>query len=1018
MITPRYQARLPVAVADVHPGRRSGTARAASRPKRISINSLLLVVFGAVVLSTAAIELWILRARVGTGGAAVAVLSLGDLPVKADGWVAPGSSDVDVENGGSDAAPFVQGPLGNMLGLDDEEDDGVVADDDDADRAHTREDGGRGGVVDVGSTPDTSGGGENTLNEDIKSSADGGVLTSSGLILRPPGIVVLGMHRSGTSMLGGLLSVGAGFEVPGKHLLVNSQNKKGFYETFECCMANDALLVAQDMRWDDLQRGPFRPQTAAEQVLRKQTHRKWKRHGGNGKKCMNNFRPDAEVSWMMKDPRLCLTLRTWLRFYTPGWHGRGVNHEDRRPAAVFTFRHPLEVARSLHVRTVGTIPTLVAGLRLWIEYNVRAIVNSQDICRVVTSNERILGDPLMEIERVLGELVKRCGVVVPRPDGTDATVAADFVDPSLSRQHADPGDLIRDHGGGCEVRAYKGLPDDDETADGERAWYLRAMELFCNMKSGAAFQEDYAWPARDVDGNRIAQDTAPAIVDGDGAVHFDSVRVAAALQRTEDACSAPRGCALRVLNERSGREGILTLSRPTRGMYAGTWANTGLDAGWATGDVVKFLDYDRADYTERMIDVAKYSGPGGTDFEDVRMGQRGISAQKKRDTVVEYDLGGTHLLTGMWTDSGWDTPYNVEILRHGAEDWTVLYTEQRRTVMYKERVFASHVRIRWVGHPRFPTGTVHADPLGMQVGRCALLFFGLPKMFKRVVLPSITKYIVDMNPTCDIYAHAFNVTDMETNSKSNQAKASISDNLHPEDIFNLTKDASISTNEEFAAQVDTSEYMLHFPHKYSGKGQGQWVYPTSLENMLKQWYSIEGAWRAMKAGADQKLKEMGGVEGPYYETIGLFRMNVMYTTPIDVHDGNAVIPDFANGADFRNDRMFYGRYAHAERWATGRFPFVKKYMSTDFGKAHCLHSERFMSKLIEDVPWETRPICFQRVGGGGKDLYNMTAGKKEFRKGDCAWYPPTPTIPATPGCGEMKAEFTKLYLADGTPKRT
>eukprot|EP00588_Corethron_pennatum_P004628 CAMPEP_0194296678 /NCGR_PEP_ID=MMETSP0169-20130528/56826_1 /TAXON_ID=218684 /ORGANISM="Corethron pennatum, Strain L29A3" /LENGTH=115 /DNA_ID=CAMNT_0039046223 /DNA_START=28 /DNA_END=371 /DNA_ORIENTATION=+ len=115
MRTPRYQARLPVAIADVHPGRRSGTARAASRPKRISINSIFLAVVGAVVFSTAAIELWVLRARAGTGGAAVAVLPFGDLPVKADGWISSGRSDFELENGEIDAAPFVQGPLGNML---------------------------------------------------------------------------------------------------------------------------------------------------------------------------------------------------------------------------------------------------------------------------------------------------------------------------------------------------------------------------------------------------------------------------------------------------------------------------------------------------------------------------------------------------------------------------------------------------------------------------------------------------------------------------------------------------------------------------------------------------------------------------------------------------------------------------------------------------------------------------------------------------------------------------------------
>ena len=41
---------------------------------------------------------------------------------------------------------------------------------------------------------------------------------------------------------------------------------------------------------------------------------------------------------------------------------------------------------------------------------------------------------------------------------------------------------------------------------------------------------------------------------------------------------------------------------------------------------------------------------------------------------------------------------------------------------------------------------------------CALLFFARARHFKDVVLPSIRENILAFNPSCDIYAHAWNLT--------------------------------------------------------------------------------------------------------------------------------------------------------------------------------------------------------------------------------------------------------------------
>jgi len=57
--------------------------------------------------------------------------------------------------------------------------------------------------------------------------------------------------------------------------------------------------------------------------------------GRRGLAFLNN---NKNYPWMLKDPRLCITVRTWLPLL------------EYTPAIVFQYRHPLEVALSLQKR--------------------------------------------------------------------------------------------------------------------------------------------------------------------------------------------------------------------------------------------------------------------------------------------------------------------------------------------------------------------------------------------------------------------------------------------------------------------------------------------------------------------------------------------------------------------------------------------------------------------------------------------------------------------------------------------
>jgi hypothetical protein len=238
--------------------------------------------------------------------------------------------------------------------------------------------------------------------------------------------------------------------------------------------------------------------------------------------------------------------------------------------------------------------------------------------------------------------------------------------------------------------------------------------------------------------------------------------------------------------------------------------------------------------------------------------------------------------------------------------------------------------------------------------RCALLFFGLPKHLKDISLPSIRKYIIKANPNCDVYAHTYNVT-----SVSNERNGEKNVPIHPEDISCLTKEYAIDSVEDFLIAHNLSYYRSVFPY------EEPWIYPTSMDNLIKQWHSINQVWRLME---DSKVD---------YQRVGLFRLDVLYVHEISISEREdvAVVPDFRKSGGM-NDRMFYGTRDHAEVWATKRFDRVQSYLDTYQDRG--LHSEKFMKFLMRKIPVQKKPICFHRVRGTGKI-------KKDCRLGFLGW---------------------------------
>ena len=182
---------------------------------------------------------------------------------------------------------------------------------------------------------------------------------------------------------------------------------------------------------------------------------------------------------------MCITMRTWLPLL------------NTKPAIIFTYRHPLEVALSLAKRQGFK---LAYGLRLWIQYNQAAVQNSADLCRVLSSNNAVLADPFNETKRIVDELTTKCNVPKP-PKMIDTKVVNSFVDTSLQhgRNQLKKKDALKrvlvTFGNDCEVKEYDSSEIvGSQAQQREKDLYLKAMKVYCDFESGEAYKDTYQWP--------------------------------------------------------------------------------------------------------------------------------------------------------------------------------------------------------------------------------------------------------------------------------------------------------------------------------------------------------------------------------------------------------------------------------------------------------------------------------------------------------------------------------------------
>ena len=277
---------------------------------------------------------------------------------------------------------------------------------------------------------------------------------------RTVGVVVLGMHRSGTSALTRVLNL-AGAELNEPLLELAPDNPAGHWESERVLDLHIAIhrVLRLDWRdWRPLDFGRLDRNAFAELVAP-----------------LARFLREAFAAtplFAIKDPRLCRLMPLWRAAFDEAGMGMRV---------VVTSRHPLEVAQSLLARNEMPVEETLA---VWLRYVLDAERGSRGVARSWTSYEALLGDWRAVLDRIGRDL----GIAWPGRNATTEALADDFLDRSLRHHDADAA-LSWPAGGVADQAREADAVLRDFAANGENEAGLRALQ-----RIGEAFERAVAEP--------------------------------------------------------------------------------------------------------------------------------------------------------------------------------------------------------------------------------------------------------------------------------------------------------------------------------------------------------------------------------------------------------------------------------------------------------------------------------------------------------------------------------------------
>lgn len=181
-------------------------------------------------------------------------------------------------------------------------------------------------------------------------------------------VVVLGMHRSGTSAMAGVLHL-IGCDAPATPMEASVSNKKGYFESEPIYKFHSTLLDSTGSQWDDWSpiTSDWQDSPSARTFLKQAAALIHQEFG-------------ASRLFVLKDPRICRLVPFWEQALAAC---------EVVPRFVLTHRHPVEVAASLFKRDKIDH---VLGMLIWLRHVLDAEKSTRGKPRCFVSYEGLLSD--------------------------------------------------------------------------------------------------------------------------------------------------------------------------------------------------------------------------------------------------------------------------------------------------------------------------------------------------------------------------------------------------------------------------------------------------------------------------------------------------------------------------------------------------------------------------------------------------------------------------------------------------
>lgn len=208
-----------------------------------------------------------------------------------------------------------------------------------------------------------------------------------------PLVLVVGMHRSGTSLLGNLLAA-AGLAMPGPLITGDEHNPSGYFERADITSIQEQLLIDLD-RWWPGSTGML--PLPANWLSRPVTHDALQRM----RSLLQEEQDRIQGPWVIKDPRSSLLLPLWRRL---------CSDLSIPLRLVLALRPPAQVIHSLCRRDAGPAGmTAQRAEELWWHHNRSVLDHSIGLPLMVVDDRRWFSADLKPREQ-LSQVLKFCGL--------------------------------------------------------------------------------------------------------------------------------------------------------------------------------------------------------------------------------------------------------------------------------------------------------------------------------------------------------------------------------------------------------------------------------------------------------------------------------------------------------------------------------------------------------------------------------------------------------------------------------